>query len=637
MHKILWRQIKRLNIDPEVPPDLDAWKELLGHIDHTYAQADQDRYLLERSLAISSKETQDLYDEEQRRIKEALKISEGKYRSLFEHAVDSIFIIDAETRRILDVNQIASDRLGYSRAELLAMGIDELAPPYEMERVAELMEKLHRAGSLQFERTHIRKDGSLMPVEVSSILLEQDGRLVYQSIVRDITQRKATEKELQRLAKYDSLTGVANRVMFIDRVSHAIDLARRSQKGLAVIFIDLDGFKAVNDAFGHKHGDTLLQIIAQRISESVRKSDTVARLGGDEFAVLLEGISKSEDAAPIVEKIIASVAQPFSFRSAEAFITSSVGVSFFPIDGSDPDMLIQNADRAMYQSKAEEKNNYRFFTAAMKTAALERLELGNQLRHAIEKDEISTVFQAQVDSQTGRVFGVEALARWENPRYGTLLPERFVELAEETGLIVPISDWILETACSQVQAWFDRGVRQIRLSINLSGRDLNQLNLINRVERVLQKTGFPAHLLELELSENTIFRDLYKAQAVLVGLKKLGVRLAIDDFGTGYSTLIQLASFPFDTLKMDRQFASQITRSAPHAAIVNGIVTIARNLGMDVVAEGVEDQEQLEAFQSVGCRLIQGWLFSKPVLGEALTSLINDGVPINYPHAEVSH
>lgn len=626
MHKILGRQLKRLQIDPASAPSNEDWEKFLAYVDHTYRQADQDRYLLERSLAISSKETQDLYDQEKHRVEQALTVSEGKYRTLFEHAVDSIFIIDVETRRILDVNQIAADRLGYTRDELLSFFIDDLYPPLEIARNAEIVRKLHEVGTLRFERVHIRKDGTSMPVEVNSILLEQAGRMVYQSIARDITERKAAEQELQKMANYDSLTGVSNRFMFMDRLAHAIEMGKRNNEILAVLFLDLDGFKSVNDAFGHERGDTLLQIIAKRILESVRKSDTVARLGGDEFAILLEGISHGEDALPIVEKIIRAVAEPFRFSNAEAFITSSVGISLFPADGEEPDTLIQNADRAMYLSKAEGKNNYRFFTPAMKTQALERLELGNQFRHAVEKKEILVFYQAQVDSRTGRVLCVEALARWQHPQFGLLLPEKFIPLAEEMGLIVPLSDRMLQTACNQMQRWFLEGVPKLRLAVNLSDRDLNQQDFVGRIERILRQTGFAANLLELELSENTIFRDLDKAQETLVRLKDLGVRLAIDDFGTGYSTLGQLAHFPFDTLKIDRQFAPQLVSSPAHAAIVNGIVTIARNLGVEVVAEGVEDLTQLDFYEAAGCYQIQGFLFSEPVPAGRIEGLIRNGI-----------
>ncbi|UYN92920.1 MAG: EAL domain-containing protein [Anaerolineales bacterium] len=625
MHKLLWRQLKRLKLEPEAPPSVKEWEDFLSTIEQAYRQADQDRYLLERSLAISSKETQQLYDEEQRRIKEALRVSEGKFRSLFENAIDSIFIIDVETRRIMDVNRVAANRLGYTREELLAMEIDAIYPREELERTQEIIRRLLESGYLTFERTHVRKDGSTMLVEVSSIILEQDGRQVYQSIARDITQRKITELELQRLANYDSLTGVANRALFLDRVSHAIEIAKRNQSTLVVLFLDLDGFKAVNDAFGHEQGDALLQLIAKRIQSALRKSDTVARLGGDEFGILLEGVREPDETVGIVQKLIDAVSQPFNFQNAEAFITTSVGISVYPVHGSDPETLIQNADWAMYASKAEGKNNFRFFVTAMKAKALERLELGNQLRYALERNEISAFYQPQVDSVTGRIVGVEALARWHHPQQGLLLPERFVSLAEEMGLIVDLSDWMLKTACSQVKQWIDMGVPAMRLSVNLSDRDLKQGDLVARIKAALHSSQLPAHLLELELSENTIFQDFRQARQILTELKQLGVRLAIDDFGIGYSTLSQLAEFPFDTLKIDRHFAAQLVNSPGHAAIVSGIVTIAEKLGMEVFAEGVEEKSQMEFYQHAGCTQIQGDFFSKPLPAHEALALAKAG------------
>lgn len=626
MHKILERQLRRLKASTTALPGLRVWKEMLDQVDKAYLQADQDRYLLERSLAISSKEMQDLYLQQQRQSEEALSQSEGKYRSLFDNAFDSIFIIDVETRRILDVNQIAADRLGYTRDELLALHVDELNPPGEAAENYVLTQKLINEGSLVFERTHVRKEGSYMPVEVSSRLLHYDGRRIFQSFVRDITDRKRAEQELTRLATHDPLTNLPNRALFDDRLNHAVTLGKRNDKVLAVLFMDLDGFKAVNDAFGHKQGDRLLQTLSDRLVSTVRQSDTVARLGGDEFALLLESINHESEVIPVIEKIIKAVNEPFRIHNAEAFISCSIGVSLFPTDGTDPDTLIQNADRAMYLCKAEEANNYRFFTPAMKTQALERLELGNQLRQAIKRDEISIMYQPQIDSRQGVAIGLEALARWQHPALGLLLPETFVPLAEETGLIASLSDLLLRKACREIKALLDSGAPEIRLAVNLSQRDLGRANLIETITEALEETGFSPRLLELEVSENTIFHNMERSRSVLEQIKALGVRLAIDDFGVGSSTLSQLARLPFDTLKIDRQFASQLTSSPNEAAIVNGIVTIAKSLGVEVIAEGVENQAQLDFYESLGCHHIQGWLFAEAVPVDQVSELLRTGI-----------
>lgn len=626
MHKILQRQLRRLQASLEAAPSLSIWKEFLAQVDRAYLQGDQDRYLLERSLAISSKEMQDVYKEERRLAQEALMVSEGRYRSLFENAVDCIFIVDVETRRILDANQVASEKLGYSREEFLGMSIDELNLPAEMKGDHLVLDHVNKYGSVVFERTHVTKDGSTIPFEVSTKILEFEGRKIYQSFNRDITERKIAEQALKRMATHDGLTGLANRTLFEDRLRHAIQLGKRNNRILAVLFLDLDGFKAVNDAFGHKQGDRLLQTISQRIESTVRQSDTVARFGGDEFAILLESISAQTEVIPIAQKLISAVAAPFVVQNAEAFITCSIGISLFPEDGDDADTLLQNADRAMYLGKAEERNSYRFFKPAMKTQALERLELGNQLRQSIERREFSMVYQPQIDSRTGQVVGIEALSRWHHPEQGMLPPELFIPLAEETGLIAALSDWVLETACVEIKALFDAGAPQTCLAVNLSHRDLNQPNLGTKVRQVLARTGFPAPLLELELSENTIFRDMDKSREVLEQLKALGVRLAIDDFGVGYSTLSQLARLPFDTLKIDRQFATHLSTSPNDVAVVTGIIAIAKSLGVDVVAEGVETQAQLDFYEALGCHRIQGWLFAEAVPASEIPRLLTHGV-----------
>jgi diguanylate cyclase (GGDEF)-like protein/PAS domain S-box-containing protein len=631
MHTILERQLRRLRASLSAVPVLETWQAFLAQVDRAYNQGDQDRYLLERSLAISSKEMQDLYAIEREEAEERLNVTEGKYRSLFDNAFDSIFIIDAHTRKILDVNSTASERLGYSRGELLGMTIDNLYPPEELEdnfvRANELIER----GSLVFQRTHIRKDGSRLAVEISSKHLRFEGADIFQSIVRDITDRKQAEEELKRMATHDALTGLPNRVLFDDRLAHAVEIGRRSGKILAVMFIDLDGFKAVNDAFGHRAGDRLLETISQRIAGCVRQSDTVARFGGDEFAVLLESISRPSEILPIAEKIIAAVAQPFVVNEAEAFITTSMGISLFPLDGEDPDSLVQNADRAMYLCKAEETNSYRFFKPAMKTQAQARLELGNQLRHAIERKEFSMVYQPQVDSKTNKVVALEALARWNHPERGVLMPEVFIPIAEETGLIGPLSEWVLTQACTEMRKLLSGTKSKAFLAINLSHRDLNHMNLVEKIEQALKVSKLPPEALELELSENTIFRDMHKSRVVLDEIKELGVRLAIDDFGVGYSTLSQLAWLPFDTLKIDRQFATRLPSSPNDLAIVNGIIAIARSLKVDIVAEGVETQEQLDLYESLGCHRIQGWLYAEAAPANKMKTMLTRGVKRKVP------
>ena len=625
MHKILERQLKRLNIDREKGISQKDWQEFLELVDRVYAQADQDRYLLERSLAISSKEMQDLHNEREREAARALKLSEGRYRSLFENAHDSIFIIDAETRAIIDANSVASRRLGYSHEELLNLSIDDLNTKEEALANPKLIEQIQQLGTLTFERTHVRKDGSQMPVEVSTAYLEVEGRALLQSLVRDITERKMAEAKLKDLASHDSLTHLKNRAVFEDRLLHAIQIAKRKDETLAVLFIDLDNFKEINDAFGHKAGDQLLVKISERLKGSVRESDTVGRFGGDEFVIVLEGIVSEDDVLLDTKKISENVAKSYKLEGAEVFVTASIGISLFPRDGQTPDQLIQNADRAMYLGKRTGKNSFEFFNTKMKTRALEKLEMSNRIRAAMQDGEFALHYQPQVDSKTGRVYSVEALIRWRQPNGSLEGPKHFLPIAEETGLILELGEWVLESACEQMVTWLNHGIAPDWVSVNVSDREMNRPDFVEMLEGVMHRTKIPPERLELELTENIIFSDMEKSQVTLGKVKDLGVRLAIDDFGTGYSTLQHLAHFPFDTLKIDRHYADHLMHSSKDAAIVSGIVMIAKNLGLNVVGEGIEQDKQLDFYESVDCHNIQGWLFSKELDGEGVEKLLREG------------
>lgn len=626
MHKILIRQLQRLLLEQGLTPTAEEWQTFLKTVDRTYQQADQDRYLLERSLAISSREMQELYATEQEQSAEALKQSEDKYRSLFDNAFDSIFLIEAASRRILDCNQIAATRLGYQREELIGKSIDDLNTEGDRLDRDEITRRLEEEGYLTFERTHVHKNGALIPVEVSTVMVELQGVRIFQSTVRDISDRKQAEAELKRLATHDPLTSLPNRALLDDRLAQAIYSAERNSENLAVLFVDLDGFKKVNDAFGHKQGDELLKLIATRLQGTIRKVDTVARLGGDEFCVVVQGFADISSVETVARKIISAIAEPFHMDNAEAFITASIGISLFPEDGTSVESLIQNADRAMYYSKVDGKNDFRFYSTQMQTQALERLERSSQLRRAIRDQQLRLAYQPQVDSKTGRVIGVEALTRWPRPSQDELLPSHFIPLAEETGLILPLSSWMLEEALRQVGEWRAQNLPEIRLAINISEREISQSDFVSRIRATLNASGLPPHLLELELSERIIFHDVARAEGVLHELRALGVRLAIDDFGSGYSTLSQLAQFPFDTLKVDQKFAPQLSKSNSYAAVVRGIATIAENLEVELIAEGVETEEQLHFYESLGCHTIQGWLFARASDPGAVVELIQSGI-----------
>lgn len=474
----------------------------------------------------------------------------------------------------------------------------------------------------------IRKDGAVRHVmsQTGESTYDENGvSLITSGILADITDQKLAEEKLVHMATHDALTDLPNRELFNDRLRHAISRAKRYRKKLAVMFLDLDNFKTVNDAFGHKQGDWLLKLITERISQCVRESDTIARIGGDEFIILLEDMNHVDDILPIAEKIINSVAEPFTIENSEVFITSSIGISIYPNDGLDPEMLLSNADRAMYKSKQEGKNKFSLYSSELRTQVLQRLQLRNQLRQAIQNNELVLHYQPKVDLCNDRIIAVESLIRWNHPTRGLLGPDQFIQLAEESGLIVPITDWVLETACTQLKMWLDKGIPPIRVAVNFSGRDLNRDDIVLSTKQILVKAGIPPELLVVELTENIIFQRIERAQSILEEFKKIGVMLAIDDFGSGYSTLSQLAHFAFDTIKIDRHFAFRILESEKDQAIVDGMVTIARNLGMDVIVEGVETREQLAFYSEIGCMQFQGWLFAKPMPADEVEPLLKDG------------
>lgn len=456
---------------------------------------------------------------------------------------------------------------------------------------------------------------------------DKQGEILYiDGTIEDVSEKKRADEAIRFLATHDTLTQAPNRTLFEDRLRQALDRARRSGDILAVAFFDLDNFKEVNDAFGHKHGDRLLQMVAQRLKDCVRASDTIARLGGDEFAILLENLNKPDDAAPILNKISQAVARPFKVMEAEIFITTSMGVSIFPHDGDDPDTLVQNADRSMYYAKNGGKNNYQFFSLEMKTEVLERLELGNQLRRAVDQKELLLYYQPQVDALTGRVIGFEALLRWQHPTLGLLTPDKFLGLAQDLGLIIPLGKWVFETACSQARKWHDLG-RPARVALNISEREARNKDLAEEIKRIIATTQAPPDLVEFELTEDVVFQDMNSIDILLDGIKDLGAKLAIDDFGTGYSSFGKLAQIRFDTLKIDKQFAPRSNSSPDELVITEGIIAIAQKLGMEVIAEGVETKDQLDFYLSLGCRYIQGWYYSPAVTVQEAEKLLLKGFP----------
>src|SRR5450830_28275 len=444
----------------------------------------------------------------------------------------------------------------------------------------------------------------------------------YRGTGSEITERKLAEQRIQHIAHHDALTGLPNRVLLQDRLAQAVAYANRSGHPLWVLLIDLDRFKFVNDSLGHKAGDQLLRTVAARLQASVRESDTVARLSGDEFVAILSEYPEESLSPDVVGRIMRALAPPVDLEGKELFVTCSIGVAVYSGPGGDAGQLIEHADIAMYSAKKLGRNCYQFYQSSMNDAAQERLRIESALRSALERQEFVLHYQPQLDLAGGAIVGVEALLRWQHPELGMVAPQRFIGLAEETGLIVPIGAWVMRTACAQARAWMDAGLGELRVAVNLSARQFAQRDLVQSVAQVLADTGLPPHLLELELTESLFVDDVAQAVTLLHQLKALGVGLAIDDFGTGYSSLSYLRTFPIDVLKIDRSFVGQIAVDGDQAAIVISIIALAHNLQLKVIAEGVETAGQLDFLRAHGCDEVQGYFFSRPVPAADVSSLV---------------
>ncbi len=442
-------------------------------------------------------------------------------------------------------------------------------------------------------------------------------------IYTDVTERRNAAIEIERLAFYDSLTGLPNRVLLKERLSQMLARAKRNKEVVALLFIDLDHFKEVNDTLGHIYGDELLQIIAERLSSCLRSADSVARFGGDEFVVLLEGVSDREGIKEVANKLLTALAQPLQLGDREIYTGGSIGISQFPEDGDDVDTLFKNADTAMYYAKDAGRNIYRFYSSEMHASALELLTLSGFLRHSLERNELFILYQPQISFISGTIIGVEALLRWKHPFLGMIPPDRFIPMAEETGLIIEIGSWVLKMACMDAMNWINNGLQPLRVSVNISAKQFRDQGLVGMVQKALKESGLPPHLLELELTEGMLIENISTTRNTLDALKKMGITLAIDDFGTGYSSLSYLKHFPLDRLKIDKSFVKEITEpSGDSAAIVDAIIALAHSLKLTVIAEGVEEREQVEFLKERHCDELQGYYFSRPLKRSHLEHLL---------------
>jgi diguanylate cyclase (GGDEF)-like protein/PAS domain S-box-containing protein len=474
----------------------------------------------------------------------------------------------------------------------------------------------------------LQRGGSEIPIEDSvSPIHNGQGQVTGAVMVfRDMTATRAMALQMIHSARHDFLTGLPNRMLLNDRISQAIALAPRHMKKVAVLFLDLDGFKHINDSLGHPTGDKLLQSIAKRLADCVRATDTVSRQGGDEFVVLLSEVEQPEDAAISARRILQAVAQPHPIDQHDLHVTTSIGVSVYPEDGHDAETLIKNADTAMYQAKEHGRQSYQFFRPAMNARAVERQFIEESLRRAIERQEFALQYQPKINMKTGEISGAEALLRWTHPTRGSISPAEFIPVAEDCGLILPIGRWVLREACKQAQAWLDAGLRLGTIAVNISSMEFRSDNFLENVFETLKNTRLDAKSLELEITETVLMKRAETAAAILKSLRAKGVQIAVDDFGTGYSSLSYLRKFPIDALKIDQSFICQLTTIPDETAIVTAVISLGRSLNLRVVAEGVETQAQFEFLQAQLCEEGQGYYFSRPVLAAQFTKLLETGI-----------
>jgi diguanylate cyclase (GGDEF)-like protein/PAS domain S-box-containing protein len=602
---------------------------LEGHVD-SYSFARAIRNIIEREVA-----RQELFAEKERAQVTLNSIG------------DAVLSTDIQGN-VTYLNAVAEHMTGWSRKEAVGHRLSDVfqiidgATHKPSPNPMDLAIRENKAVGLTANCILVRRDGYECAIEDSAAPIhDRDGQVTGAVIVfHDVSMARAMVLEMSHLAQHDALTDLPNRLMLNDRLAQAISLARRNRYKLAVLFLDLDGFKHINDSLGHSVGDKLLQSVAARLSACVRKSDTVSRQGGDEFVILLPEVTHAADAAVSAEKIIAEVKRVHSIGEHNLHITVSIGVSTYPDNGEDAEALIKNADTAMYHAKQGGRDNFRFFRPDMGLNAVERQSLEGQLRYALERQELLLHYQPKVNFKTGAITSVEALVRWQHPGRGLLIPEQFLTIAEDTGMIVPIGQWVLCEACRQMREWLDAGLLAVPVAVNISSLEFRSEQFSEGVQAALKSARLDPRYLELELTETVLMRNAESTAYALKELKAIGVRLAVDDFGTGYSSLSYLTRFPIDTLKLDQSFIQDIVAGSDDAIVVSAVISMGKGLRHRVIAEGIETLEQLTFLKANGCDEGQGYYFSRPISAQQFASLLempcqrlivnNDMIPFHY-------
>lgn len=554
---------------------------------------------------------------QRKNVEQSLRDAETRYRSIFENAIEGIYQTTT-CGQYLVVNPALAHMYGYSSPNELMSALNNIQQQLYVDpnRREEFVNALYQHKNLKnFQSQVYRKDKSIIWIsENAHMVHDNSGNLLYyEGTVEDITEHKSYEKKIEHLATHDSLTGLPNRHMLSDRLQQCINFAHRSNTKIAVAFLDLDQFKLINDSMGHEVGDKLLIIIAQRLTQCLRESDTVVRLGGDEFVMLLPNIDDVKYCKASMKRVLAAVAEPCIINNLNFVVSCSIGISIFPDDANNPNMLLKHADAAMYKAKHAGRNNYQVFTQQLNDDSTDRVNIEYRLRLALVRGEFLLHYQPKLDFATGLICGAEALIRWAPPGEELIPPSRFIKIAEETGLIEKIGEWVMLTACLKAKELQKSLGFPFPISINVSPRQFRQPNLVGLVKKVLDVTQLNPECLELEITESTLIDDAPKFIETLHALKKLGVQLSIDDFGTGYSSLAYLKNFPIDRLKIDKVFVANSEADAANAAILKAIIVVGQSLNLKVVAEGVETHSQFEYLKSIGCDELQGYSFSKPL------------------------